>query len=288
MLDYPFSSGLFTVLMTDSIKYPPPCLTIAGSDPSGGAGIQGDLKTFAAHAVYGMAVITALTAQNTQSVSGVQSVSADFVEKQLTAIYDDIPSEFIKTGMLLNTAIVTRIADFFSRTPFRVLVVDPVMISSSGAQLLDDDAIRAYTELLFPISTLVTPNNLETRHLTGISVETVDDAISASHIIKTMGPANVLIKGGDTLFRESKTSIFDVLNFNGKIHVFEREVIGSRNSHGTGCAMAASICSLMARGVSLVNAVNEAGIYVGQALKYSYPTGQGSGSINHLWNVCSN
>ncbi len=266
---------------------PPVCLTIAGSDPSGGAGIQGDLKTFAAHQVYGMAVITALTAQNTTAVTGVLAITPAFVTDQLNAIYDDIPTPYVKTGMLLNVEIITETARFFEERPATSLIVDPVMISSSGGKLLKDDAITAYIERLFPLATLLTPNNLETRHFSGIDVRSVDDAIQASEVIRSMGAKSVLVKVGDTSFSESKVKIYDVLNDHGKIHVYERELIGSRNSHGTGCALAAAICSRIASGHALVEAVDLAGKYVGEALRHAYKTGQGSGSINHLWNIRS-
>ncbi len=263
---------------------PPVCLTIAGSDPSGGAGIQGDLKTFAAHGAYGMAVITALTAQNTREVSGVMGIEASFVVKQLEAVFADIPAGNVKTGMLLNAEIVNAVALFFKTRREVRMVIDPVMISSSGAQLLHDDAIKAYVEHLFPQAVVLTPNNLETRYFSGIEVKSIDDAVRASEVIRSMGVENVLVKGGDTHFNEAKNKLFDVLNEGGAIHVFERELVGTRNCHGTGCAMAASICSRLAAGYGLPEAVDLAGQYVGEALKNAYQTGQGSGSINHLFN----
>ncbi len=263
---------------------PPVCLSIAGSDPSGGAGIQGDLKTFAAHRVYGMAVITALTAQNTRTVSGVRAVDPEFVTEQLDRVFDDIPTRWVKTGMLLNEAIIKAVARFFVVRPDVKLVIDPVMVSSSGAQLLEPAAVQAYTDDLFPIAAVITPNNHETKLLTGISVSSVDDAITASLKLREMGADSVLVKGGDTVFKEDSAKLFDVLNHQGRIHVFERELVGSRNSHGTGCAMASAICSNMAWGRGLSESVDLAGRYVGGALKEAYATGQGSGSINHLWN----
>ncbi len=267
---------------------PPVCLTIAGSDPSGGAGIQGDLKTFAAHGVYGMAVITALTAQNTREVSGVMKVAPSFVVQQLQAIYDDIPADYIKTGMLLNKANIEAIAGFFTARKAAKLIVDPVMISSSGAQLLQNNAIKAYVKSLFPLATLLTPNNLETRHFSGIEVKSVNDAVKASEIIRSMGLDSVLVKGGDTKFAEANDKIYDVLNEQGTIHVFERDLVGARNTHGTGCAMAAAICSRLASGYTLSEAVDMAGNYVGEALKQAYKTGSGTGSINHLFNIPPN
>lgn len=263
---------------------PPVCLTIAGSDPSGGAGIQGDLKTFAAHGAYGMAVITALTAQNTISVSGITAVKAPFVVKQLSAVYEDIPTDFAKTGMLLNSAIVKAISGFFSTRRSVRLIVDPVMISSSGAPLLRKSAINAYIKTLFPLSTLVTPNNMEACYLSKLQISSIDDAIRASEIIRSLGADNVLVKGGDTNFQEGEGKLYDVLNKAGQIHVFERKVMGARNSHGTGCALAAAICCRLAAGCNLEEAVDLAGRYVGEALKAAYKTGQGSGSINHLYN----
>lgn len=263
------------------------CLTIAGSDPSGGAGIQGDLKTFAAHNVYGMAVIAALTAQNTRAVTGVVGVDAAFVTSQLQAIYEDIPATYVKTGMLLNADIVNAVADFFIKRRDVQLIVDPVMISSSGSELLQADAVHAYIDRLFPLATLLTPNHLETRHLCGMDVRSVEDAVKAAELIRAMGASSVLIKGGDCHFAESKDILYDVLNHSGELYVFERQWVGSGNTHGTGCAMAAAICCGLSGGTSLPAAVDSAGQYVGNAIRYSYRTGQGSGAINHLWNIRS-
>lgn len=266
----------------------PLCLTIAGSDPGGGAGIQGDLKTFAAHHVYGMAVITALTAQNTMGVTGVMGVEPAFVIQQIETIYADMPALFVKTGMLLNAEIIHAVADFFEARPEVALVVDPVMISSSGDKLLRDDAIEAYVNRLFPLAAVVTPNNLETRHFTGMDISCVEDAKRASERLLEMGARAVVVKGGDTHFQESAVHLYDVLNDRGEIHVFQRDLAGTRNSHGTGCAYAASICSRLAVGQALAEACDEAGAYVGNALRHAFPTGQGSGAIHHLWNNCLN
>lgn len=263
---------------------PPVCLTIAGSDPSGGAGIQGDLKTFAAHGVYGMAVISALTAQNTTQVSDVVGLAPQFITAQLSRIFEDIPTNFVKTGMLLNAETIEAVTNFFANRPEVHLIVDPVMISSSGAPLIANEAIATYKSLC-ELATLVTPNNRETQHLTGIKVTSIDDAISASLELQKSGIRSVLIKGGDAEFRESPDLLFDVLNDQGTIHVFERPLVGARNSHGTGCAMAASICCYLALGYSLPQAVDYGGKFVGGALANAYSTGQGSGSINHLWNT---
>jgi hydroxymethylpyrimidine/phosphomethylpyrimidine kinase len=274
---------------TAPLQSPPPlCLTIAGSDPGGGAGIQGDLKTFAAHSVYGMAVITALTAQNTMAVTGVVGIQPEFVRQQIQTIYDDLPALHVKTGMLLNAGIINTVADFYTGRPDICLTVDPVMISSSGGKLLEDDAIAAYVDRLFPLARVITPNNLETRHFTGISIECVDDAVRASEKLLEMGAPAAIVKGGDTRFREASDKLFDVLNEAGQIHVFERPLVGARNSHGTGCAFASAICSQLALGRKLASATDLAGQYIGGALRHAFPTGKGSGSINHSWNNCSN
>lgn len=262
----------------------PVCLTIAGSDPSGGAGIQGDLKTFASHGVYGMAVISALTAQNTMTVSGVAEVGAAFVTEQLERIYEDIPTDFVKTGMLFDASIVEAVSDFFSSRPSVKIVVDPVMISSSGGELLKRDAVTSYVERLFPLAALVTPNNLETEFLTGVKVNSVETAVEATVKLHGLGVKNVLVKGGDTVFLEGEDRLYDVLSLEGNVHVFERELVGTRNSHGTGCALASAICCELALGRDLAQAVLRAGEYVGHALRHAYQTGKGSGAINHLWN----
>lgn len=278
---------------------PPLCLTVAGSDPGGGAGIQGDLKTFCAFGVYGMAVITALTAQNTVGVTGVQGVPAGFVGEQLEAIFADMPPQHVKTGMLLNAGIINMVADSLGGRDAvdgrdslggrdgLIVIVDPVMISSSGDRLLENDAVAAYVDRLFPMGALVTPNSMETQHFTGIAIECVDDAVRASERLIEMGARAVVVKGGDTNFREGPDKLYDVLNVGGEVHIFEREVVGSRNSHGTGCAFAAAVCSLLALGRPLVESVDLAGRYVGGALRHSFPTGSGAGSIHHLWNNCS-
>ena len=257
----------------------PTVLSIAGSDPSGGAGIQADLKTASALGAYGMAVITALTAQNTQTVAGVSEVPADFVALQIDTIFADITPDAVKTGMLANAEIIDVVAAKAAEHSFRNLVVDTVMVAKSGDRLLRQDAVQAMREKLVPLAHVLTPNLPEAEDLVGRKLRTDEDIREAARELAAMGARNVVIKGGH---REGDT-VTDVL-FDGKaFHDFSGPRIETTSTHGTGCTFASAIATFLARGESVRDAVGHAKEYLTEALRRAYPIGGGHGPVHHFW-----
>ncbi|MCW2638482.1 MAG: thiD [Dactylosporangium sp.] len=240
---------------------PPVALTIAGSDSGGGAGIQADLKTFAMHGVFGTSAITALTAQNTVKVRAVQPVEPDFVAEQLSAVLDDLPVAAVKTGMLATAGTVRLVARWARRLP--PLVVDPVLVSSSGDSLFDGAARQAYLEELFPVATVVTPNSREAGVLVGRPVSTVDDAIRAAHELGALGPTWVVIKGGHL---DGDGEAVDVVWHDGGVELLREPWVDTANNHGTGCTFAAATAARLARGDDVRTALEGAKSYVHRAL----------------------
>jgi hydroxymethylpyrimidine/phosphomethylpyrimidine kinase len=226
-------------------------LTIAGSDPSGGAGIQSDLKTFSRLQVEGMAVIAALTAQNTHAVIGVAEVAPEFVGKQLDAIFSDSPPAAAKTGMLLTAGVVAVVAGKLKEWNFSKLVVDPVMVSTSGTELLNPDAIDTFRRALLPLALLVTPNLDEAAVLTGKTVSDIEDMEEAALHIHGLGAKNVLIKGGHGTGPDSVDVLFDGSTF---VHLGAPRLV-AENTHGTGCVLSAAITARLAQGLDLEQAV---------------------------------
>ena len=254
-------------------------LTIAGSDPSGGAGIQGDLKTFTAHGVYGMAVITSLTAQNTQGVTGVHDVPPGFVVQQLETAVRDIAPRAYKTGMLSSAPIIEALAAALKVSKLPNLVLDPVMVATSGDALLAPDAVDALKRLLIPRATLVTPNVPEIEALTGATVESVDDMRAAiKALMGELKPWGVLCKGGHLPGDE----VVDVMYASGEWTEFRDPRIDTRHTHGTGCALAAGIAAQIARGAGLVEAVGRARAFVRAGLEQGIRVGRGNNPLNHL------
>jgi hydroxymethylpyrimidine/phosphomethylpyrimidine kinase len=254
-------------------------LTIAGSDPSGGAGIQADLKTYAALGVYGMAAVTALTAQNTVGVTGVYAVPPDFIALQIDTVVSDIPPDATKTGMLASAEIVRMVAEKAREHRLHNLVVDPVMVAKSGDSLLADDAVRAVREDLAPLATVVTPNLPEAAALLGQPVTTLDEMREAARAIHALGPANVVVKGGHL---EGDT-VVDMLFDGANLHEFSGPRVQTRNTHGTGCTFASAIAAHLALGCGVPEAVRKAKEYLTGALQRAYDTGKGHGSVNHMW-----
>lgn len=256
-----------------------PVLTVAGSDSSGGAGIQADLKTFAALGTYGMSCICALTAQNTKGVTMVVNTPVDMVRAQLEAIFDDIPPKAVKTGMLSSAPIVEAVVDFFSshRVP---LVVDPVMVATSGAVLLEKEAIQSYKEKLIPLSTLITPNIPEAEVLSGLSIKNEEDMKKAARALMDLGPSAVLVKGGHSV-EDARDILYDGKEF----HVFSGKRISTENTHGTGCTLSSAIAAGLAKGLSLVGAVGEAKKYMEGAIAKAAvdSVGHGHGPVHHFW-----
>ncbi|MCX7718105.1 MAG: bifunctional hydroxymethylpyrimidine kinase/phosphomethylpyrimidine kinase [Candidatus Sumerlaeaceae bacterium] len=258
----------------------PHCLTIAGSDPGGGAGIQGDLKTFTRLEAYGMAVVTALTAQNTHEVRGVHAVPSDFVRLQLRTVLDDIRCDAAKTGMLANAAIIRAIAEELSTGEKIPLVVDPVMVSTSGARLLEEDAVQAMRECLMPLATIATPNMPEAGVLSGMVIRDVEDAIQAAKAIHALGARVVVVKGGDVEFEPG--TVCDVVFDGEQVTVLRAPRISSGNTHGSGCALAAALAVGLARGLTPFQAIDLARRFVRSAIEASERVGRGPGPVNHL------
>lgn len=251
-------------------------LSIAGSDPSGGAGIQADLKTFAAHGVYGMAAITAITAQNTIGVFAVEPIAGPLVASQLDAVFADIFPEAVKIGMIPDEAAARAVSEALSRGEARNVVVDTVMVSSSGRRLLETGGERALVDLLFPRALLVTPNVPEAEALTGIAIADRDGMSRAARALSSLTPGGVLLKGGHLA-----DAADDLLLVDGEETWFASARIDSRHTHGTGCALSSAIAANLARGFSLYEAVSAAKEYVRRAILAAPGLGKGNGPLRH-------
>ena len=253
----------------------PIALTIAGSDPSGGAGIQADLKTFHQFGVYGEAVITLLTVQNTTRVDRIEIVSADLVRDQIRAVIEDIPPAAAKTGALGNAAVVETVAECAREFAFP-LVVDPVMISKHGLPLMEERAVEAMRRKLLPRAALITPNLPEAAHLTGHPVDSLHAMRDAARMLVDAGAGAALIKGGHLA-----GSATDVL-FDGAFHEFPAVRRQTPHTHGTGCTYSAAIAAGLARGLSLVDAVSSAKCFIDNAIRTNPGLGHGHGPVNHF------
>jgi hydroxymethylpyrimidine/phosphomethylpyrimidine kinase len=252
-------------------------LSIAGSDPSGGAGIQADLKTFHSLGVYGEAVITLITVQNTRGVQRVDVLAAELVAEQIHAVISDIPPRAAKIGALGNGAVVEAVAAAAESFDFP-LVVDPVMISKNGARLMDADARRAFAEKLLPRAFLLTPNLLEAAELAGIPVRDADSMARAAEKLRGMGAANVLVKGGHL-----DGEALDLLASPGvKPRLFRAPRIDTRHTHGTGCTYSAAITAELAKGAALEDAIHRAKRFITDAIRTNPGLGSGSGPVNHF------
>ena len=255
----------------------PVALTIAGSDSSGGAGIQADLKTFHALGVYGMSAVTALTAQSTQGVSGVVAIDAAFVAEQIDTTVRDIPPDAVKTGMLANGAIVEAVAEAVDRHRFPALVVDPVIVATTGALLLDPAGIEAVRALLLPRATIVTPNAPEAAELLGMVVRSAEDQEAAARaLVVDLGAPAALVKGGDLEGDE----VVDVFFDGDRIEIFRDPRIRTTSTHGSGCALASAIAAHLARGASLLDAVREARAWVRRGIENAPALGHGRGPLD--------
>ena len=253
-------------------------LTIAGSDSSGGAGIQADLKTFAAHGVYGATAIAALTAQNTTGVLAVYAVPPAFVAAQIDAVAADLPVAALKTGMLFDAGIVTVVAETLRRVALPNLVVDPVMVSKSGARLLEEDAVKALRDRLFPLATIVTPNLPEAAVLCGRPVTTEAERREAVRLIAGFGPRAVLLKGGHAAGPEA----VDLFYENGRIETLRSPRVATRHTHGTGCTLSAAVAARLALGDPLFESVVGAKEYLSRAIAAAPGLGRGTGPLEHF------
>jgi hydroxymethylpyrimidine/phosphomethylpyrimidine kinase len=260
-------------------------MTIAGSDSGGGAGIQADLRTFAFHCVHGTSVLTCITAQNTQGVTRVDAMSTEAVTAQFEAVMIDMRVGAIKTGMLLNQEIIKTVAKKLVAFGFGNVVVDPVMVSRAGAQLLDDDAVRTMREQLIPLAAIATPNRYEAQILADMEIHSLEDMQTAAQKIYKLGARSVLVKGGG--FTNELKGI-DVWFDGDRLEVLQTEVIDTPHTHGTGCTLSAAIAANLALGKPHFLAVQEAKSYVTEALKYSLAIGKGQGPVGHFYPLLTN
>ncbi|HBH86693.1 MAG TPA: bifunctional hydroxymethylpyrimidine kinase/phosphomethylpyrimidine kinase [Syntrophaceae bacterium] len=253
-------------------------LSIAGSDSSGGAGIQADLKTITALGAFGMSVVTALTAQNSLGVQGIYEVPTDFVEKQITSVLTDIGVDAIKTGMLTTTETLTAVAGLIRKYGIEKLVVDPVMAAKGGEALIKGEVKKTLIRELIPLCFIVTPNIPEAEILAEIKISDIHDMESAAKIIHTHGAKNVLVKGGHLTGDTAVDILFDGKQF----HAFSATRIDMGETHGTGCTYSAAIATLLAKGQNITEAVKGAKAYITGAIRHAYSMGTGYRLINHL------
>ena len=253
-------------------------LTIAGSDSCGGAGIQADIKTMTMNGVYAMSAITALTAQNTTGVRAIQEATPEFLKQQLDAIFEDIFPDAVKIGMVSSSELICVIADRLKYYKAKNVVVDPVMVATSGSALMKTDAVQTLVAELLPIATLVTPNIPEAQVLSGLPIETKEDMVTAAKQIGDSYRCAVLLKGGHSI-----NDANDLLYSKGELVWFEGKRINNSNTHGTGCTLSSAIASNLAKGFPLAESVQRAKDYISGALAAMMDLGQGSGPLNHAF-----
>ena len=257
-------------------------LTIAGSDCSGGAGIQADMKTMTMNGVYAMSAITALTAQNTTGVRAIQESTPDFLKQQIDAIFEDIYPDAVKIGMVASSELIRVIANRLRYYDAKNVVVDPVMVATSGSALMKNDAVQTLIEELLPLAILVTPNIPEAQVLSGLTIETKEDMVTAAKQIGDNYHCAVLLKGGHSI-----NDANDLLYANGVSRWFEGKRIDNPNTHGTGCTLSSAIASNLAKGFTLAESVQRAKTYISGALAAMLDLGKGSGPMNHLFDLNS-
>ncbi len=257
----------------------PTAMTIAGSDSGGGAGIQADLKTFAALGVYGTSALTAITAQNTLGVTAIHEVPTSVIAAQIEAILSDIGADAVKTGMLSSSAIIETVVRELKRHGVTRLVVDPVMVAKGGDRLLQEDAVQALRTLLLPLATVVTPNVPEAEVLAGITIRTPEDAREAARKIVALGAKSVVVKGGHLSGSEATDIFYDGRGF----REFTAQRVDTKNTHGTGCTFASAIAAGLAKGLPLPEAIGQAKTYVTKAIRASLAIGSGHGPLGHFY-----
>ncbi|MCF6157211.1 MAG: bifunctional hydroxymethylpyrimidine kinase/phosphomethylpyrimidine kinase [wastewater metagenome] len=258
-------------------------LSIAGSDSGGGAGIQADVKTITTLGGYAMTAITALTAQNTFGVQSIFEIPASFIGEQIDAVMTDIGADVVKTGMLMGKETVEIVGLKIKTYHIKRVVVDPVMVSKNGKNLLLPDAVHALTSNVFPLSLIVTPNIPEAEYLTGLKIEDIPDAEKAARLIYQHGPSHVLIKGGhaqESSYMKNEKKVIDILYDGKSFHYIEGEYIPTQNTHGTGCTYASAIATYLAQGKPVREAVVQAKKFVTRSIKKSLRPGNGFGTLD--------
>lgn len=271
---------------TKSTSKVPVALTIAGSDSGGGAGIQADLRTFAFHCVHGTCAMTCVTAQNTLGVTRVDAMSKEAVEQQIRVVCEDIGVQAAKTGMLLNQEIISTVVKQIETLQIPNLVVDPVMVSRTGAQLIDDEAVKTLRDSLIPLATVLTPNRYEAQILSGLEIKSLDDMKAAAQTIhEKLKVKAVLLKGGGMQGSLRGVDIW----FDGKnLETLLMQLVATKNTHGTGCTLSAAIAANLAQGDSLFKAARQAKEYVSYALNYALDIGKGQGTVGHFFPLLKN
>jgi hydroxymethylpyrimidine/phosphomethylpyrimidine kinase len=255
-------------------------MTVAGSDSGGGAGIQADLRTFAFHRVHGTCAITCVTAQNTLGVDRVDALPPEAVTAQIMAVAQDIGIQAIKTGMLLNREIIAAVARALPEVGLSTLVVDPVMVSRTGVQLIDNDAINALRTQLIPLATILTPNRYEAQMLSGLQINSLEDMQIAAQRIHKLGSAAVLVKGGNMAGELRGVDVW----FDGdRLEVIKTETVDTANTHGTGCTLSAAIVANLTLGQAPFTSVKSAKTYVTKALHHALCIGRGQGPVGHFF-----
>lgn len=257
-------------------------LSIAGSDSCGGAGIQADIKTMTMNGVYAMSAVTALTAQNTTGVKAIQESSPEFLQQQIDAVFEDIFPDAVKIGMVAANELIRVIADRLKYHKAKNIVVDPVMVATSGSSLIKTDAVQTLIHELLPLATLITPNIPEAQILSGLSIKNKKDMLAAAKQIGNTYDCSVLLKGGHCV-----NDANDLLYTDGECHWFEGKRIDNPNTHGTGCTLSSAIVSNLAKGFCLTEAVKRAKDYISGALAAMLDLGQGSGPIDHTFDLTS-
>lgn len=255
-------------------------LTIAGSDCSGGAGIQADLKTFSAHGVFGMSVIVSVVAENTSRVIDIQDITPEMIEKQIDAVFEDIEVDAVKVGMLSTPECMRAVAGKLRQYKPEHVVIDPVMYAKNGCPLMDPSAVDALIESILPLADVLTPNIPEAERITGMEIRSVTDMETAAQKIHDMGCRTVVVKGGHAI-----GNALDVL-FDGKqMHHFETQRIDTKNTHGTGCTFSSAVASQLALGMDICKAVEKAKAYVTTAITHSLAIGKGCGPTHHFYEL---
>ena len=256
-------------------------LTIAGSDSSGGAGIQADLKTFQAHGVFGMSAVTAVTVQNTQKVYAIQKMRPQIVYDQIVCLFDDTPIHAVKIGMVAGTDLIAAIADALNNVPAPAIVLDPVMISKSGFPLLPQESAQALVEKLFPLAQVVTPNIHEAEKLVGYEIRNVTEMQKAAVMIAELGASNVVVKGGHLGDADATDILYDGRDF----QQIRSPRIKTTNTHGTGCTFSSAIAANLAIGKDFFEAVTQAKTYITGAIEHALDIGKGHGPTHHFFDL---
>lgn len=255
-----------------------PVLSVAGSDCSGGAGVQADLKTFAAHGLYGMSIVLSVVAENTQRVITSYDVPSECVFAQFDAVFEDIPPRAVKIGMLGSEAIIECVAQSLERYKPRNIVIDPVMFAKNGFPLMPESIRKSFASTMIPHADVLTPNLPEASELCGFSVESLADMKQAAQILHGIGAKHVLIKGGHKLDNAD-----DVLYDGREFHIFHAPKIATKNTHGTGCTLSSAIASNLALGLEVPEAIERAKRYISGAIVHALDLGKGNGPTNHLY-----